>query len=470
VAVARAGADDGGSRGASRRDDLVARILARHAVSLRAVARRHSLCEDDASDACQRALELFLHNADRLDPDGAYRWLHTVTKHEAMALRAERQRVLPYQPYDFDIEARHHPSPDDRVIESDDLRRVAEAMADLKPAEAQALVLKADGRSYAEIAGQLGWTRTKVNRCLAEGRARLRLRIAGIESGEECARWAPVLARLAEGGLAAPEVTAARSHLRGCGACRAQVRALHGGPAPLAVAPVGLVAFWVGLQERALGVVVRGQAVLDVLTTGKGVAVAASAAALASGGVAVVDRALEPPSRAVGATVRSLAAGDGGPSRARGAGPRGVAAGGASSGAVGAAGTRSGAGESTGAGGSGGGVGGPAGAGGGAGGSAGAGRGAGGSVGAGRGPGGSAGAGRAAGGSAGAGRGPGGSAGAGRGPGGSAGRSGGGSASRPDPSASLPPSGADDGAGAGALGGGAGSAPPAGGASSDLLP
>ena len=37
-----------------------------------------------------------------------------------------------------------------------------------------ALILQAQGYSYAEIQQLCGWTYTKVNRCLAEGRARLR--------------------------------------------------------------------------------------------------------------------------------------------------------------------------------------------------------------------------------------------------------------------------------------------------------
>jgi RNA polymerase sigma factor (sigma-70 family) len=61
------------------------------------------------------------------------------------------------------------------------LIEVAEAAADLdaamrslKPDQRRALTLLALGYSYAEIAERSGWTRTKVNRSLTEGRARLR--------------------------------------------------------------------------------------------------------------------------------------------------------------------------------------------------------------------------------------------------------------------------------------------------------
>jgi DNA-directed RNA polymerase specialized sigma24 family protein len=48
------------------------------------------------------------------------------------------------------------------------------ALARLKANERLAIVLQAQGYSYAEICDACGWTYTKVNRCLAEGRARLR--------------------------------------------------------------------------------------------------------------------------------------------------------------------------------------------------------------------------------------------------------------------------------------------------------
>ena len=47
-------------------------------------------------------------------------------------------------------------------------------LAKLKPQERQALGLFALGYSYGEICDLTGWTHTKVNRCLAEGRAALR--------------------------------------------------------------------------------------------------------------------------------------------------------------------------------------------------------------------------------------------------------------------------------------------------------
>jgi hypothetical protein len=50
---------------------------------------------------------------------------------------------------------------------------------------------------------------------------------ANIESGEECARFAPTLLALFQGAAQAEDVIALRPHLRHCAGCRATVRELH---------------------------------------------------------------------------------------------------------------------------------------------------------------------------------------------------------------------------------------------------
>ena len=57
---------------------------------------------------------------------------------------------------------------------SEQLTEAMRLLLKLKPQERRALVLQAYGYSYAEICQLCGWTYTKVNRALAEGRARLR--------------------------------------------------------------------------------------------------------------------------------------------------------------------------------------------------------------------------------------------------------------------------------------------------------
>jgi DNA-directed RNA polymerase specialized sigma24 family protein len=83
--------------------DLVLQTIARHAASLLATARRYSLCSDDAQDAYQRGLEIFLRRAHDVNPEGAPAWLRTVIKHEALALRAARLRLV--GPAEADLDA-----------------------------------------------------------------------------------------------------------------------------------------------------------------------------------------------------------------------------------------------------------------------------------------------------------------------------------------------------------------------------
>ena len=56
---------DGAAR--NQAEELVLATITQHADALLRTARRHSLCADDASDAYQRGLEIFLRNAGRVD-------------------------------------------------------------------------------------------------------------------------------------------------------------------------------------------------------------------------------------------------------------------------------------------------------------------------------------------------------------------------------------------------------------------
>jgi len=193
------------------------------------LARRHSLCAADADDAVQRAFEILLRRAGRIQPGTALSWLRTVVKHEAMAIRSARLRLVASVEVDLDAhEALHLPAPDERAAAREHVARSLAALAALKPAESRALVLQAAGRSYAEIEAETGWSHTKVNRALTEGRAAFRARVAALDAGGDCARHAPLVHALARGRAPADEVVALRAHLRACGACRARLAELRG--------------------------------------------------------------------------------------------------------------------------------------------------------------------------------------------------------------------------------------------------
>jgi RNA polymerase sigma factor (sigma-70 family) len=293
----------------ARADDLVIETIQAHAPSLLATARRHSLCADDAHDAYQRALEIFIRRAADLEPDGVVGWLHTVVKHEAMAVRRSRQRLVAAEEIDLDAHESGVAGGEERAVRFELVARAAEALQRLKPQELRALWLKAEGHSYQEIASITGWTYTKVNRCLTEGRRSFLARYADIERGEECERWAPVISAMVDGEATAVELAELRPHLRRCVGCQATVRELHSSVASVAAVlpfPAALLvdrpeahiprlltrlyeAIAGGVHERVAGSAVKVQAALDAAGSGKVAAVAASAAAVAGGGLTAVE-------------------------------------------------------------------------------------------------------------------------------------------------------------------------------------
>ena len=154
----------------------VAWLGAREA-AFRRTARRYSLCSDDAEDAYQRAVEILLTKAPDRAPSELAAWMQVVTRREALAVRRSRERLLSATGDEDDPLERlacGRPGPADRAERRERVEATARALAALKPDERLAIVLQALGYSYAEIGALCGWTYTKVNRSLAEGRARLR--------------------------------------------------------------------------------------------------------------------------------------------------------------------------------------------------------------------------------------------------------------------------------------------------------
>jgi RNA polymerase sigma factor (sigma-70 family) len=165
-------------------------VVAAHDRAFRRTATRYSICAHDAEDAYQRALEILLTKAPHDEPGRLAAWMHVVTRHEAMRVRRSRERLLGggrVQSTGGDAEAVNPQSPAPGPAEWAERReRVAHsaaALAELKPQERRALALKAEGYSYAEIQELTGWTHTKVNRCMAEGRKAFLENFARIESG-----------------------------------------------------------------------------------------------------------------------------------------------------------------------------------------------------------------------------------------------------------------------------------------------
>jgi RNA polymerase sigma factor (sigma-70 family) len=209
-------------------EDRVASVMAEHGRTLLRTANHFSLCHDDALDAYQRALEIFLRRADRVLPETEVAWLKVVVKHEALAIRRARSEAVSGEEPDLDARTEPTARPlDEQVAGGERVSRSAEALRALKPDERRALMLKAQGYSYDEIGAHLGWTYTKVNRSITEGRRRFMKVFAAIESGEACEQYAATIAALAGGTATSADVIEIRPHLRHCAACRATVKRLH---------------------------------------------------------------------------------------------------------------------------------------------------------------------------------------------------------------------------------------------------
>ena len=91
------------------------------------------------------------------------------------------------------------------------IERSREALTTLKPQELRALTLLAEGYSYREIGELTGFSTTKVNRCVAEGRERFRRFLVRREGGARCKELAPLLSAFADDEAARPTSPACAS-------------------------------------------------------------------------------------------------------------------------------------------------------------------------------------------------------------------------------------------------------------------
>jgi RNA polymerase sigma factor (sigma-70 family) len=274
----------------------------------KATARRYSLCAADAEDAYQRGLEILITKAPTDERAELRPWLNTVIKHEALAIRRQRERTLTgaqataveFHTTGADV------IPEEHAPEKERAQRTAEALSQLKPGEVQCLLLKALGYSYDEISAKTGFSWTKVNRLLTQGRKRFFDHFAQIESGKRCSGFRSLLSLASDGEAGADDQRLLETHLRGCSSCRAALREYRALPGRLAAAipPAVLVpefehqgwfssiyetvTLWTADRGAALSH--KLQQVSDAVSAQKATAVVASTAAL-TGGAVVHERA-----------------------------------------------------------------------------------------------------------------------------------------------------------------------------------
>lgn len=146
-------------------------------------ARFHSRRIEDAEDALSDACVQFLRFYDGPDGTDALRWMMVVVKRCAWAIgrriktREVRHEVADTERFDEELAfvvREERSGPAELVERAEETARMIEMIDYLKPDERTALILFGLGCSYAEICEVRGWSMTKVNRCISEGRARLR--------------------------------------------------------------------------------------------------------------------------------------------------------------------------------------------------------------------------------------------------------------------------------------------------------
>ncbi len=291
--------------------DLVS--SAQSSAAFKRTARRYSLCPEDAEDAYQRALEILITKAPTDDPEQLRPWLQTVIKHEALAVRRQRERLLPAGDDPVAELAETARGPDEAAAERERASRTAQALGGLKQSEVQCMLLKALGYSYHEIAQRTGFSWTKVNRSLTEGRRHFLDRFDQIESGRHCRRFEPLLSAASDGEATREQTRLLEQHLRACQPCRALLRGYRAAPARVAeIIPPALVlpalqkaGWWSrvhdgiahAIGERAAALGFKVQQAGEMVSAQKAAAVVASTAAVAGGGAAIEERVVEPQHR-----------------------------------------------------------------------------------------------------------------------------------------------------------------------------
>ncbi len=144
-------------------DPAALALLERHRQQLMLTARRYSATLEDAEDAFQRAFEILLSRGTEVREPELLPWLKTVVKHEAFALRRQRERQAPLTFDGRPVERAAAEIAADELAEArEEIVQSAEALARLKPHEVRALVLRARGYSYAEICELTDWSYTNV--------------------------------------------------------------------------------------------------------------------------------------------------------------------------------------------------------------------------------------------------------------------------------------------------------------------
>lgn len=160
---------------------LAAQLYAEHHLFLVRIARRNSFTLAEAEEAVQEALASFIAHYDPAGGAPPKAWLTLTLKRQCWR-QARDAHIDRWVSGDTEAETEEPRwlleripagggGTERRFVEVDEARR---RLAPLSADQRDALGLHATGLNYEEIAAVRKWTRTKTDRCLRRGRARLR--------------------------------------------------------------------------------------------------------------------------------------------------------------------------------------------------------------------------------------------------------------------------------------------------------
>lgn len=273
-------------------------------------AARYAPRVEDAEDAYQRALEIALRKAPVTDKRGFMAWLHTVLKHEALAVGRAHRREMPTADDDLsatlDAQANSDPSPYAAFEWRQRYRALQDALASLTESQRICVMLQSAGASYSAIEEITGYSRRKVERSVLEGRRSLHRWELDLAQGEVCEKLLGAIEGVAGGTATERESRSVRRHLRHCPPCAALLRRRRQShdwlgalvPASLVAAemeqglepdPSPMFAYW----ERAVGTAAFRMSQLAQLTT-EIYAAATTKAGIGAATVAIAGAATSP--------------------------------------------------------------------------------------------------------------------------------------------------------------------------------
>ena len=151
------------------------RLARVHRPALLALARRRVATYEDAEDIVQQALANAFEVRERIRAPTGLPYLRAIARNEALRHGRHVKPLSLDQPMPgTDTASVYEILADPRRRDVDGELDVLAGLRAAKPDHARALIARMLGWRYREICDAFGWTYTKTDRCLKEGRAALR--------------------------------------------------------------------------------------------------------------------------------------------------------------------------------------------------------------------------------------------------------------------------------------------------------